>query len=314
MPSGRANSDAELCRGANSGAEACRRVRPHYQANFKHKVNMKRIFLLLAACGLLAFAMPRTARAQCSSPNTAFKSGETLIYDLYFNWQFVWIKVGSASMNTTMTTYQGHPAYRSYLITRGSKKADRFFVMRDTLLAYCHTNLSPLYYRKGALEGKTYRRNEVWYSYPNGKSQVKMRYQKNDEEPQYSTHTSAYCAYDMISMLLRARSFDPKDYKVGHRIAFLMADGHNYEWQSIIYRGKEKFKMEDSGTEYRCLVFSYVEKNKKSGKEEEVVTFYVTDDANHLPVRLDMYLNFGSAKAFLKGATGLRNPQTAKLK
>ena len=44
------------------------------------------------------------------------------------------------------------------------------------------------------------------------------------------------------------------------------------------------------------------------------MTFYVTDDDNHIPVRLDMYLNFGSAKAFLIGARGLRNPQEAKLK
>ncbi len=274
---------------------------------------MKKLFPILAALFLALWGAPGTAQAQCSSPNTAFKSGETLIYDLYFNWQFVWIKVGSASMNTTMTTYRGHPAYRTYLITRGSKKADRFFVMRDTLLAYCHTNLSPLYYRKGALEGKTYRRDEVWYSYPNGQSQVRMRHQKNNEEPQFKTSSSPYCAYDMISMLLRARSFDPTNFKVGHRIRFLMADGHNCEWQSIIYRGKEEFKMENSGTKYRCLVFSFVEEDKKTGKEEEVVTFYVTDDKNHLPVRLDMYLNFGSAKAFLRGATGLRNPQTSKL-
>lgn len=40
----------------------------------------------------------------------------------------------------------------------------------------------------------------------------------------------------------------------------------------------------------------------------------MTDDKNHLPVRLDMNLNFGTAKAFLTGARGLRNPQAAKLK
>jgi hypothetical protein len=44
------------------------------------------------------------------------------------------------------------------------------------------------------------------------------------------------------------------------------------------------------------------------------VKFYITDDKNHLPVRLDLNLNFGTAKAFLTGASGIRNPQTAKLK
>ena len=49
-------------------------------------------------------------------------------------------------------------------------------------------------------------------------------------------------------------------------------------------------------------------------RDREVVTFYITDDKNHLPVRLDMYLRFGSAKAFLTEAKGVRNPQTAIIK
>lgn len=71
-------------------------------------------------------------------------------------------------------------------------------------------------------------------------------------------------------------------------------------------------KMEGRTTTYRCLVFDYLE--KEDGKEKRIVTFYVTDDANHLPVRLDMYLNFGTAKAFLSGCRGLRNPMGALVK
>lgn len=250
--------------------------------------------------------------AQCSSRNTAFKSGETLMYDLYFNWKFVWVKAGTAYMNITQSTYNGKPSYKTYLITRGSQKADRFFVMRDTLLSYCDLDLVPRYFRKGAYEGSTYRRNEVWYSYSGGESHVKMRYQRNNNAPSIKKLHSHYCAFDMISMLLRARSFDPNDFKVGTRMRFLMADGNNCDWQAIVYRGKKKFKMENSSTTYRCLVFSFME--TENGEEKEVVKFYITDDKNHLPVRLDLNLNFGTAKAFLTGASGIRNPQTAKLK
>ena len=91
-----------------------------------------------------------------------------------------------------------------------------------------------------------------------------------------------------------------------------MADGKRCEWQSIVYRGKKKFRVENSTTTYRCLVFSFME--TENGKESEVVKFYITDDENHLPVRLDLNLNFGVAKAYLTGASGLRNPQKAKLK
>lgn len=273
---------------------------------------MKRLLITLLAATALFAGLPRAARAQCSSNNTAFKSGETLIYDLYFNWKFVWVKVGSASMNITRTVYGGQPAFRTYLITRGSNQADKFFVMRDTLTAYTGIDLVPKRYMKRAREGKNYSRDDVWYDYPDGQCHVRMHFQKNGGELRRNEHKSRYCAFDMISMLLRARSFDPSDYKVGHRIRFLMADGKRCAWQSIVYRGKENFTVENSNTTYRCLVFSFME--MEDGKESEVVRFFITDDKNHLPVRLDMNLNFGTAKAFLTGARGLRNPQTAKIK
>lgn len=87
-----------------------------------------------------------------------------------------------------------------------------------------------------------------------------------------------------------------------------MATGRAVEKQTLIYRGKQEYTSEE-GVTYRCLVFSLVEYNK--GKEKEVITFFVTDDRNHLPVRLDLYLNFGSAKAFLRSIKGNKYPLTS---
>ena len=42
--------------------------------------------------------------------------------------------------------------------------------------------------------------------------------------------------------------------------------------------------------------------------------FFVTDDENHVPVRLDMFLKFGSAKAFLVGAKGVNGKMTSQVK
>ena len=45
-----------------------------------------------------SFALP--ANAQCEAKNDAFQSGEHVMYDLYFNWKFVWVKAGIASLTT----------------------------------------------------------------------------------------------------------------------------------------------------------------------------------------------------------------------
>ncbi|MBR6998542.1 MAG: DUF3108 domain-containing protein, partial [Prevotella sp.] len=96
---------------------------------------MKRIIIaLVLLCSL--FASPVKAQSQCGIENKAFKAGEFLAYDLYFNWQFVWVKVGAASMSTVMSTFNGMPCYRTNLITKGNDKLDGVFVMRDTLTSY----------------------------------------------------------------------------------------------------------------------------------------------------------------------------------
>ena len=63
---------------------------------------MKRLLLILFTIQCSLF----TAFAQCGIENTAFKSGEELDYDLYFNWKFVWVKVGSASIVSHHTRQQ----------------------------------------------------------------------------------------------------------------------------------------------------------------------------------------------------------------
>ena len=153
--------------------------------------------------------------------------------------------------------------------------------------------------------------DEVHFSYKNGKCIVDQQRMRPGHKPFVKKDTLNECVYDMLSILLQARSFDPTSYKKGDKIFFPMATGKKVEEQTLIYRGKENFKAEN-GVKYRCLVFSLVEYEKN--KEKEVITFYVTDDKNHLPVRLDLYLNFGSAKAFLETVEGNRHPLTSIIK
>lgn len=258
------------------------------------------IIILLAA---LSFA--GKAYAQCTAENTAFRAGEELNYDLYFNWKFVWVSAGTATMTIKQTSYEGKPAYKAHLITRTSKSLDRFFMMRDTIQSIVTEDMAPRYYKKGANEGGRYYVDEVWYSYPDGKTHLRQYYRHYDGRITDQTCESTKCAYDMLSALLRARSFNVDNMKKGDKLHMSMADGHQIEDITLIYRGKKDFKMKGSGKVYPCLIFSFVE--YPNGKEKETITFYISDDANHIPVRLDLYLRFGVAKAYLSSSKGLRH-------
>ena len=253
-----------------------------------------------------------TASAQCGIENTAFQGGEFLAYDLHFNWKFVWVKVGSATMSTVKSTYKGQEAFRTSLITRGNSKLDGFFVMRDTLLSYCSADdLTPLYHRKGALEGKRYYVDELWYSYPRNNCHVKMHALSSSGDHTWKEKEYKDCVYDMMSIFLRARNFDASKLKEGDVIPMPITDASSLKNSWLKYRGKETFKIDGTKQKFRCLVFSFIE--HEDGKNKELIRFFVTDDQNHIPVRLDMFLSFGSAKAFLKTYKGVRSPLTSRI-
>lgn len=263
-------------------------------------------FLLLALLTL----SPLNTQAQCGIENTAFKSGEFLGYDLYFNWKFVWIKVGTASMSTVQSSYKGQTAYRSSLITRGNEKLDNMFIMRDTLLCYTDTDLAPLYFRKGAREGDRYYVDELWYSYPKGNCHLKKHRIDADGEQHWKEEEYKDCIYDMMSIFMRARNFDASKLKKGDNIPMPISDAKHLSNSWLKFNGTTNVKMKNNSDKYRCLVFSFIE--REDGKNHELIRFYITDDKNHMPVRLDMFLSFGSAKAYLTGYKGLRNPMESK--
>ena len=259
---------------------------------------MKRIVILFVL--LNAFAL----HGNCE--NTAFQAGEKLTYKLFFNWKFVWVSAGTAYMTTEDT---GDGGFSNSLVTHTSKRIDRFFMMRDTLLSIVDKNIVPQYYRKVANEGGKRYLDEVWYSYADGNTHLRQEYTNRFGTTKKSTYDSPSPIYDMLSLMMHCRSLDASRFQKGQKIQFPMADGDEVENVTLIYRGKKNFQMEDSNVKYRCLVFSFVEYEK--GKEKEIITFYVTDDANHAPVRLDLFLKFGIAKAYLSAAEGFRSVSTS---
>lgn len=244
--------------------------------------------------------------AQCKLVNSAIKEGEEIKYDLFFHWGLVWKKAGDAIYTTTSVTQEGKPAYKMELLASTNKSADVFFKMRDTLVSIIDHDMVPLYYKKAAEEGKRYTIDEASYSYEDNKVKVdQQRTHKDGSITKLSTQQDE-CVYDMISILAKARSLDFKKYKKGDRINFPMATGRRIDNISMEFRGTENIKTENKTT-FRCNVFGLVSKTKKN-KEKDLITFYITDDHNHLPIRIDFNLNFGSAQVILSSLKGQRYP------
>ncbi len=261
---------------------------------------------------VLLMMLPSCIMAQCGIKNTAFTSGESLSYNLYFNWKFVWVKAGTASMNVSQETYNSQKAYCTKLQLQSNKKADGMFQIRDTLCCYTTTDIAPLYYRKGAREGKRYNIDEVRYTYPGSGCKLKLSRTHTDGTKDTKEKSETECAYDMLSIFMRSRNLDFSSWSVGKTLDFTLADGKNTRPGRLKYGGKKTIKA-DSGVKYQCLELLYMQLSD-DGKWKDLARFYVTQDANHVPIRLDLFLKFGMAKAFLTSMSGVKNEVTSTVK
>jgi len=249
---------------------------------------------------------------QCEVANTAFKEGESVRYDLYFDWGIIWKKVGYATFSTEKTVYEGQPAYDIRLMAVGSKEADMLFKLRDSLQVYMTERLEPLYYKKAAEEGSHYSVDEAWYERENGVSkvhQLRTRPGVADFTPIESDTEDSRCIYDMLSIIARARNFSAEHFMQGHQTTLPLATGRKVEEETLICLGDNTIKAKD-GKKYACKGFSLYAFDK-DGDKKEILRFYITDDANRLPVRIDFYLKIGSAKAYLKEVKGNAHPLTS---
>lgn len=268
----------------------------HKQDKYGSTGRFVRLVLLLVIFNFhFSFFNSVRAQSQCEYKITAFADSETINYNLYFNWQFIWIKAGTASLTTNKKEYKGKPAYTTSLVTSSSKKVDRYFMMRDTIMSIFSDRLVPLYYRKGAREGKRYYVDEMWYSYGDGKCHTTTRHTHDDGHKTAEKHTYSQCMTDMLHAFQQFRNIDTSGWKKGQSRNLSIAGGSEIVRARLLYRDDKTVKGDD-GKKYPCYVISYIEKDGK--KEKEIVRFFVTKDKRHIPIRLDLFLKFGSAKAF----------------
>ena len=263
-------------------------------------------------CLLLAVVMffalqPVVAQNPVLKTAAAFKAGETLKCNLYFNWKFVWVRAGDASLIIRDTVFNGQKAMAMSLLSSTNSRADKFFKMRDTLTTVFTPDMRPIYYHKASFEGKRYYLNQVWYDYSNPDSiKIAQSYRRDQEPVKTRTDYSATPVYDMMSLLAYARTIDFSSMKVGQRLSFPVATGKRIEPQYLVYRGKTVME-NDKDIKFNCFTVSLVKMDSK-GRERSIINFHVTDDRNKLPILLDLTLNFGSAKAKLSSYQGLLYP------
>lgn len=262
---------------------------------------------ILGIIFVLSAFFSMNAGAQCKLNNTFFQAGEDLSYDLYFKYGIIYTKAGTSSLKTVSERYNGTDAYKMTLLAQSTGTVRKLFSLNDTLMCYTTKDLVPLAYIKDAFEGKDYTQEEVKYTYSGQGVSLKAKRHKNGEFKFDETITSNSCMYDMMSVVFYARTLDFSSMKKGQTTKVDFISGRKKVNMVIEYDGIETVEANDN-KKYSCIKLVLSIMDDAFSDRKEAMKVYITNDSNHMPVRLDSKLNIGSTRAILKSYKGNKHP------
>ena len=260
-----------------------------------------RIFRLL----LIALLSAHPVLAQndfCGLKNISFQHSEKLVFKVFYNMGRIWVGAGEAVFTTTREKLNNKNVLHIVGDGKTYKTYDWFYKVRDKYETYIdEETMLPLKFVRNVNEGGFKIYNSITFDQNNGRA--------------VSTNgvfNVPKCIQDVLSSIYYARNIDYNKYQPGAKIPFTMFLDDEVYRLYIRYLGKEKIKTK-YGT-FNTIKISPLLIEGTIFKGGEKMTVWVTDDNNHLPVRVDSPILVGSIKVDLMGYDNLRNPLTSLLK
>lgn len=244
--------------------------------------------------------------AQCNLKNTAFKSGERVNYDLYFNYGLVRAKAGKGSLSVTEANYKGQRAYKTRMLLNTSGLAGNIYTVNDTLTSFMDMNLRPLLFTKEAFEGKDYSTESQSYTYGGSKINIRAIRTWNGKQDFDDVVETEKCTYDYLSVLPYVRNLDYTGMRAGDKKYIQFLSGKTPVDMYVNYLGTSSVKA-NNGKTYKVINISMTIHDKAFSNQREAIKASLTDDDNRIPVVIETILKIGSIRAVLKNVSGVRN-------
>ncbi|NBQ48936.1 MAG: DUF3108 domain-containing protein, partial [Sphingobacteriia bacterium] len=227
--------------------------------------------------------------------NFAFRPGEKLTYRLHYGI----INAGEAVLEVKpdVLTINGRQIYHIVGTGYTTGSTDWFFKVRDRYETYLDKDaLLPWYFVRRVEEGG-YKFSQD-YSFNHFTKKVDIGNNQKYDIPGD--------VQDMVSAFYAARNMDLSRAKTGDVMSMICFMDKELWPMKIKLIGRETIAT-DIG-EIRCLKFRPIVQRGRVFKQEEDMTVWISDDANHLPVRAQADILVGSIKMDLSAVMNLANP------
>ncbi len=238
----------------------------------------------------------------CGIKNTAFKDGETVTLKVFYNTMGLYIGAGEAVFTTSLERYNGKPVYHCVGDGKSYSFFDNFFKVRDRYETYIDTvTMLPVKFVRNVNEGGHKIYNNVTFNQGVGTAVSTNGVFKVPN-----------CVQDVMSSIYYARNISFDKYKPGDKIPFDMFLDDEIYHSYIKYIGKENVKTRYG--KFRAIKFKPLLIKGTMFEGGEKMTAWVSDDPNHLLLRVESPISVGSVKIDMYGYSNLRYPLTSLLR
>ena len=240
---------------------------------------MKKILCLLSLVCSLGFSQ---------NPELPFRDGETCSYSIGYG------LFGGGHAKYTVT--QNNVETKVVVSGRSNSFVDLFFKVRNRYETIINNRtLLPRYFKRNNIEGGYVINQEYFFN-----QDLKIINTQNGE------FKCGVNSFDMLSSFLYGRSLKSSELKKKESlfiIIFLDEEIYNME---VVYKGEEIINTEIGNI--KCLKFSPKVQVGRVFKEEDDLTIWVSDDKNHLLIKVELEIWIGSINAIITNAENIKFP------
>lgn len=250
-------------------------------------------------CLLLLLSYIKAGDPLCGIRNTSFSHGEILSFKVYYTLAGIYMGVGDATFTANLERANNKPVYHITGEGKTNGFYDGFFKVRDRYETFIDTaTLQPVHFIRNISEGGYQKFEDVTFNHSARKAVT------NDGE-----YKIPECIQDVISCIYTARNVDYSRYKPDDKIPFAMFLGNEVYNLFLRYQGKEKIKTKYGRFNAIKLKPLLVKGDVFKGGEQ--MTVWISDDPNHIPLRIESAISVGRVKIDMISYKNLRYPLSA---
>ncbi len=237
----------------------------------------------------------------CNVKNTAYKEGEKITYKIYYVLAGVYVDAGEVIFSCNLEQLNNKPAYHFVATGTTLPFYDHFYKVRDRYDSYTDTEtLRPLQFRRNTKEGSTKKYENIRFDHAASTAITDSGVIKVGP-----------CIQDALSAVYHLRNVKFIHINPGDKIPFSIVLDNRIYPTYVRYLGKEILKTRFG--RFRTIKFKVMLIKGTMFEEGEKMTVWVSDDVDHLPLRVESAIIVGSARADMMDFQNLRTPLESQI-